>query len=347
MQTPYTPPPPPQRGNGIFKWFVGCGIFVIILLLCCGILSILVLMSEDVALSEGYVEDTLQSGKEGENIVVIEMYGVITSASDGIHELNFTDYSIATLEKIIALSEDDDPSNDVSGVILKINSPGGGVYDTARIGEKIYEIQDKNIPVVTVVEDMAASGGFWLASSTDYIFIQPESFTGSIGVLMQTVDYDELFQKVGVNVITITNTEGKNKVADQLDDPESEQYRLFKDLLDESYEDFVTVIMNGRNLSRSEVIPYADGRLLSGSQAVDIKFADEFGDLDNAIEYIKAEMSLEDPTVIEYERTTISDFNGFLGKANNLLTTPSIHQTGMKLYALPTFMFDASDESEE
>lgn len=316
------------------KVTVGCVVIGIILIICC-LISVVLLIA--VASSENYeipayTESSMQEGNANEKIVVLDLEGVIMDYEDGVHETSLTQYLLQSLENI----KNDDY---VKAVILRHNTPGGVVYDTAVIAEKIKEIQAQDKLVVTVIEEMSASGGYWLAASSDYIIIHHTSITGSIGVLAQFTDYDELLNKVGVKVVTITNTEGKNKFMDKVGEEGSDHNKIFKTLLDDSYQDFLKVVTDGRHLTREEVLPYADGRVLNARQALDAKLVDQLGDYDDAVEYIKTQKKLENPTIVNYLWQKAFAWDSITGKLNNMVSKVSpLESTGLKVYAMPEYM---------
>lgn len=332
-----------STNKSVFSGFVlGCFIIVVLLTICFMFMIVLgsLASSGSTLGTEGYVESEYRDGNSSETIAVLYLDGVIMDADDGVHETTIVNYILKGLD---AANENDD----VQAVIMVVNSPGGGVYDSALITDKMSELQANDKPVVAVIEDLAASGGYWVSAQSDYIFIHPQSLTGSIGVFFQFTEFDELFNKIGIDQVYITNTEGKNKVPQNLGNPETEGHQIFKNLADESYESFVNIIVNGRNLSRAEVIPYADGRILSAQEAKDAKLVDEFGGLDDAIDHVAIELSLDEPNVVKYYRSEMWGFSSLNSKVNILFNDANpLAKSGFGMYALPEFMMGNGSDQE-
>ena len=159
--------------------FMGCGIILVVILVLCSCFGLMLM-----AVSSGgnyeqssFAETVEERGSGTEKIVVIDVEGVIMDTDDGIHQSSLTKYILDSLDKA---NEDDN----VEGVIIRLNTPGGSEYDSARITEKIYELQANEKIVVAVIDEIAASGGYYISAPADYILARPESWTGSIGVLI-------------------------------------------------------------------------------------------------------------------------------------------------------------------
>lgn len=321
----------------------GCGKNVLLSSVGCSILSIAIIPFMCVALTlvtafsgqafeNSYMASTIQHGSS-EKIAIINLEGVIMDVEDGLHSATMFDYMMDSLD---AANEDEN----VKAVIIIMNTPGGGVFESARIEEKINELQENGKLVYSIIETMSASGGYWIAASSDKIYIQPESMTGSIGVLFQSIEYAELLNKIGLKEIVITNKEAVNKVPQNLDNQDNPQRKQLEDLLAESFDGFVNVIQNGRGLTREEILPYADGRIISGSKAVEIKFADKIGGYDESYNDLVVELGVDNPTVIEYEWSEIVGFGSFGAKVENILDFGSRYgKAGGQVLALPEYFF--------
>ena len=149
-------------------------------------------------LSEIANKDVIEGSNESEKIAVLSYEGAI---GDGQVYESF-------MEKLEDVRDDDS----VKGVIMKVNSPGGAVYNSQQVHRKIKQIQEeKKIPVYTVMETMAASGGYYISAPTDRIYASNETLTGSIGVIMSSMSFEGLFEKYGIKQQNITT--GKMKDA--------------------------------------------------------------------------------------------------------------------------------------
>ena len=187
----------------------------------------------------------------------------------------------------------------VKGVIMQVNSPGGAVYNSEQIANKIKEIQtDKKIPVFTVMKTMAASGGYYISAPTDKIYASNETLTGSIGVIMSSRSFQGLFEKYGIKEQNITT--GKMKDAGSIGkDMTDEQKKYFQDLINSSFDRFIKVVSQGRSMKEDEVKKLADGRVYDGSQALENGLVDKIGDLDDAYKDMAKEYNLSDPMLVE------------------------------------------------
>lgn len=251
---------------------------------------------------------TLEKGDSKNKIAVLSYEGAI---GDGQVYDDFMDQ----LDDVY----DDDS---VKGVIMQVNSPGGAVYNSEQIANKIKKIQkDKKIPVFTVMKTMAASGGYYISAPTDRIYASNETLTGSIGVIMSSTSFQGLFEKYGIKQQNITT--GKMKDAGSAGkDMTDEQKKYFQDLINSSFDRFVKIVSQGRSMKEDEVRKLADGRVYDGAQAKNNGLVDKIGDLDLAIEDMKKDFKLNNPEVYQYDNDMAS-FSRFFSKAENLLNKNS------------------------
>ena len=255
-------------------------------------------------LDESYL--TQKKKIRGENstqkIQVVNVDGLIAS-----NEVN--EFVIKDLKKAL-----EDPT--VVGVILKVNSPGGSVYMSEKISKQIDKLKKANKPVYTVMEELAASGGYYISASTDRIYASNETFTGSIGVIMSSYSLEGLFNKYGVKEQNITS--GKMKDAGSTGkDMTDEQKQYFQALVDSAYTRFVKLVADGRNMSEADVKKLADGRVYDGAQAVENGLVDKIGDLDMAIDEMASEYDLSDPYVFTNE-SSLKSFTSIFSKVTEL-----------------------------
>lgn len=188
----------------------------------------------------------------------------------------------------------------VKAVLLSVNSPGGGVIESAEIHEKLVQIkEEKQIPIYVSMGSMAASGGYYISAPADKIFAQRETITGSIGVIMQSMNYSKLAEKVGIEFETIKSGEHKDMFGGTRPSTPDE-LAMLQEMIDESYEEFVDIIEQGRNMSEADVKKVADGRILGGTQAMKSGLVDEIGNEKAALAALRAEQGLEDAELFEY-----------------------------------------------
>ncbi|MFP3917027.1 signal peptide peptidase SppA [Lysinibacillus telephonicus] len=200
----------------------------------------------------------------------------------------------------------------IQAVVLEVNSPGGGVIESAEIHDKLVEIKEqRNIPIYVSMGSYAASGGYYISAPADKIFAHRETITGSIGVIMQSYNFAELADKVGIKFETIKSGEHKDMFGGTRETTEEEK-AMVQEMINESYEAFVDVVEQGRGMSEADVKKVADGRILGGSQAVKAGLVDELGGLEETIASIRADYGLEDAELFEYD-TSYGDFTSLLG----------------------------------
>lgn len=215
------------------------------------------------------------------------------------------------LEQLKKIKEDDT----VKGIVFEVNSPGGGVIESDEIYTLLKEIQaEREIPYYVVMGNMAASGGYYISAPADQIFVSRETITGSLGVIMQSLNYSKLAEKVGISFNTIKSGEFKDMMSPNREMTDAERAML-QDMLNDSYERFVEIIADGRNMSTEQVKKIADGRIMNGRQAIEAKLADQFGKTEDAIEMMKEELAIDNPHIFKYEQPswTMSLF-GFKAK---------------------------------
>lgn len=205
------------------------------------------------------------------NGTISEQRSVLSSRSTGSY-----------LDLFRAAKKDDQ----IRALVIRVNSPGGSAAASQELYHLVKSISESGIPVVVSMGDIAASGAYYLASAADYVFANGSTMTGSIGVIMEFTNYQELYEKIGINVEVLTA--GDLKDAGHPTKPLSEfEHEVFSELLHDSWDQFVSDIAAGRNLPREKVEELADGRIFTGRQALEHGLVDELGGIDNAIEKAK------------------------------------------------------------
>lgn len=230
----------------------------------------------------------------GDAVAIVRVEGVIASggSSTGYIGGAFSDEIV----KYLARAEADDW---VKAIVLRIDSPGGGVVASNEIYERLLEI-DK--PIVASMGETAASGGYYVACAADKIVANPATMTGSIGVVLQVVGLEELLEKVGVEVVVIKSGSHKDIGGFHRDMTEEER-ALFQTMIDELCQGFVQIVAQSRRLPEERVRELADGRAYTGQQAQQLGLVDELGNLPRAVE-LAAEMGgiKGEPRLVEYRR---------------------------------------------
>ncbi len=244
-----------------------------------------------------FTEEIIEEGSELKKIVVLDVNGVIQDTNDAESLFQAAGYNHKGFMKQLNYIKEDDT---VKGIILKINSPGGGVVESAEIHDKLVEIQQETKkPVYISMGSMAASGGYYISAPAKKIFASEETLTGSLGVIMQGVNYEGLADKYGVDFVTIKSGQYKDIMSPTRQMTEEER-QILQTMIDNSYEGFVKVIAEGRNMTAEQVKRIADGRIYDGRQAKELNLIDDFGYLEDVIQQMMEQEKLKDAKVVRY-----------------------------------------------
>ncbi len=181
------------------------------------------------------------------------------------------------IEEVQRLRENDH----IKAIVLRIDSPGGAVAPTQELFRELMRLKEIK-PVVTSMGTVAASGGYYLSCATDWIICNPGTITGSIGVIMEFTNLRELFDKIGIGTKTIKSGKFKD-TGNPSREMTQEEERLLKDMIMDTYDQFVEAVLAGRQVDEDSVRPYFDGRILTGRQAMAIGLVDELGNINDAL----------------------------------------------------------------
>ena len=236
----------------------------------------------------------------GEKVGVVEIKGVIADAKETVLQLK-------RFRK----------NKDVKAIVLRIDSPGGGVGPS----QEIYAEVKKTTLIKKVVASMgaiAASGGYYVGAAADHIMANPGTITGSIGVVMEFANAEELFEKIGVSAVVIKSGDYKD-TGSPLREMTPEERRLLEDFVGNVHQQFVTAVAEGRKMSEETVRTIADGRIFSGQQAQKLGLLDSLGNMEDAIA-VAAELGgiKGEPSVVYAEKkkfVLVLDSSG-LGRSN-------------------------------
>lgn len=283
--------PEPDKRSAVFRTCLG------IFLACLGIivLSIIGLVMFGFSAFSSFestseIQETYLSGSGDAKIAVIEIHGVLgfPESEGGI--------AATGVEELLHRAQEDDA---VKGVLLDIDSPGGTVVDSRKIYEAVLAIEKPTLAYYS--GNTAASGAVYLSMGAESILSYPETITGSIGVIGQFYDLTGLMEKYGVKVNTIKS--GKFKDSGSLTKVMTDEERqLFEVLLDESYQDFLKLIEASRGLTRDQLLPVADGRILSPSQSLAAGLIDGIGTQADANQAMLDLAQLDDAQFVRYEQ---------------------------------------------
>jgi protease-4 len=217
----------------------------------------------------------------GDRVGVVEVNGVISNSKEVIQEIRYF--------------VDDDG---VKAIVLRIDSPGGGVGASQEIYREV--IKAKRVkPVVASFGGVAASGGYYIACGADKIMANPGTITGSIGVVMQFANLEELFKKIGYKGYVIKSGTYKD-VGSPFREMTPEEKELLQEVIDTVYQQFIKAVAEGRKLPLEKVAAIADGRIFSGEQARDLGLVDEMGNLEDTIDMAARMAGIKGKPVVVY-----------------------------------------------
>ena len=223
----------------------------------------------------------------GDKIAIVEIRGVIAQSSGIIDEIH-------------QYLEDDG----VKAIILRIDSPGGGVGPSQEIHREILKGKEKK-KIVTSMGSVAASGGYYIACASDLIVANPGTITGSIGVIMEFTNIEELFKKIGIKGVVLKSGEHKD-IGSPFREMTPEEKRIIQEVIDSVHQQFIKAVAEGRKLDRSKVTQIADGRILTGEQAKQLGLVDQIGNLDDAIDATAKLVGIEGKPDILYPKKKFS-----------------------------------------
>jgi protease-4 len=281
------------------------------------------------------LEECLLEDNDSQNkIAVINVDGIISGHDYDDNGNSMVDLIEAQLDR----AADD---KHVKAVILKVDSPGGEVMASDDIYKAIRDFEtdepdengkpgSKGKPVICSMGSLAASGGYYISSGCRWIEANELTITGSIGVIMHGWNYRGLMDKVGVMPMTFKSGKFKDMLSGEREPSEipPEEHAMVQDLIDETYGKFTNVVAEGRSaaheLNKKEGVAladgwtdYADGRVVSGSQALDLGLVDELGDFDDAVDRALEIAGIKDANLVEYrERYDLSNFLSMLGQSS-------------------------------
>ena len=298
-------------------------------------------------------ETLLEDNDAGSKIAVIDVDGIITSS---VSEQG--GYSMVTVIK----SELDRAKDDakVKAVVLRVDSPGGEVLASDEIYRALVDFQnDSGKPVITSMGNLAASGGYYVSSASRWIVANDLTITGSIGVILHTWNYRGLMNKVGLRPEVYKSGRFKDMLSGERnpEDIPPEEHDMIQALIDETYSRFQAVVAEGRghahqkNKEDGKTLAldwkdYADGRVLSGSQAYDLGFVDERGTFHDAVRRAKKLAGVAgEANLVQYrQRYDFSDFFRMFGKTRAQvikvdlgMETPKL-EAGQLYFLSPAFL---------
>lgn len=252
---------------------------------------------------EPFVEEVMEEGSGWDKIAVLSVDGTIM-ADNSSSLLSSGGYDHESFLLQLDYAAEDEA---VAGIVIYVNTPGGGVVESRQIYDKIQQIkQETEKPIYVSMGGMAASGGYYISAPADKIFALEETWTGSLGVIMSSVNFTKLLENIGVESVTIKSGEYKDIMSSSREMTEEEK-QIMQTLNNNAYNRFVQVIAEGRGMTEERVREIADGRIYDGLQAKEIGLIDEFGYLADVTAAMKSDLGIENAQVVRY--STVANFN--------------------------------------
>lgn len=220
------------------------------------------------------------------------------------------------------------------GILLVVDSPGGGVYESDELYLKLKDYKETTgNPVWTYMKSQACSGGYYISMASDKIFANRNCTTGSIGVIMSLVNTKDLYDKLGIKEINITS--GKNKaMGSSGQDLTDEQKEILQSNVDEAYEQFVSIVADGRKMDVETVKKIADGRIYTAKQALELGLIDEIADYETVETAITdslgedVELYTPDTSTNDFFSSLFSAYKGTKEKSDAQVITEYLEKAG-------------------
>jgi protease-4 len=245
------------------------------------------------------LEESTVQGSGRDKVLLIDLAGVLAEEPILTLESRPQVPLLARVREELEMAEDDDR---VRAVVLRINSPGGTVTASDILYHEITSFKARRkIPVVACILDVGASGGYYIALAADRIVVHPTTVTGSIGVLMLTVNASGLLEKIGVSASYVTSGDFKD-MGSPFRSVRPEERAIFQNLIDRFYGRFVELVARSRKLDEARVRAFADGRVYTAGQALELGLVDQIGYLEDAIKAGKSAAGLDEARVVTYHR---------------------------------------------
>lgn len=287
---------------------------------------------------ETHRENIISGSNPSERILVLNVNGLISDSGASPYSSGSSYNHQDILKQLDNISKD----STIKGIILRVDSPGGTTFASAQLRDKIVEVKEATkIPIYTSMGSLAASGGYYISAPTDKIYASEETMTGSIGVIMNSVNITGLYEKLGIKDNTIKSGAHKDMLSPSKPVNE-EDNAIVQNLITGSYNRFVKVVSEGRKMPEDRVRQLADGRIYDGAQALEVQLVDKIGYFQDVVKDMANDLNLSDPQVFDRSYTRIPNiFNmfGFKSKKNNSLDDLTRVLEAYQYPSSPTLMY--------
>ena len=229
----------------------------------------------------------------------ITITGVISrSLNRDILAFRERDIVSSILRKIRTAKND----SNVKAIILEVDSPGGEITAVNEIYHALcgFRESDKNRKIIVFIQNIAASGGYYIAMASDWIIAEPTSVLGSIGVIIQTLNWKALSEKIGVSDVTIKSGQNKD-LLNPFREVAPEQLDFLQDIVNSLYKRFVRIVQNNRKMNIELLQPLADGRVFTSKQALNLKLIDQEGYWEDVVKKTSALLGVQKVKIVKYE----------------------------------------------
>lgn len=233
-----------------------------------------------------------------EKIAILYIDGIILGGrkDEGIFSSRIT-----TSDEVVEILKDIKKDKDIKAVVIRLNSPGGSVAAAQEIFDEITKLKKDGRKIVASFADIATSGAYYVSLACDQIVANPGTLTGSIGVIMEVHNMEELFKKIGIDFEIIKSGKYKD-IGIPTRKLKKDEREILQNLLDDVYNQFISEVSRSRKMKISDVEKIADGRVFTGRQAKELKLIDKLGSFEYAI---KTAMTLAkikgEVKIIEYK----------------------------------------------
>jgi len=245
-------------------------------------------------------EDTVE-GKGKAKVLLLDLSGVLSDETPGL-SITASPPRVPLLARVQEELRKAEEDEHVKALIVRINSPGGTITASDTLYRELAEFKRrKKIPVIAAIMDVGASGGYYAALAADTIVAHPTSVTGSIGVVMLTVNAQGLMEKIGVAPMAIKSGAMKD-AGSPFRALNPDERAVFQSVIDDMFARFVKLVAESRKLSESRVRAFADGRIYTAEQARELGLVDRVAYLDEVIAMAKKAAGVPEARVIMYHR---------------------------------------------
>ncbi|MCC5877833.1 MAG: signal peptide peptidase SppA [Candidatus Sumerlaeia bacterium] len=298
--------------------------------------------------SRDYREVVVQDGRYDEKVLILDIDGGIFSGPQQENPLGMDQDSM--VNQVAGKLKKAKDERNLKAVILRIDSPGGGVTASDVIYKMLADFRrESGIPIYASMLDVAASGGYYVAMAADEVYAHPTSITGSIGVIAVIPQLEGLGQKIGVHMEIIKSGDNKD-LGGIFKNMSDDQRRILQGVIDDLHNRFIEVIKIGRpKMTEEQIRNLADGRIFTANEALELELIDGIMYLDELIEHVRRKHRLRDPRVVFYRRTVRDTYSSVYAHSGNILPNDeSPHRinvglinvgTGSHMPARPVFQY--------